>query len=141
MVAKRLTAPARFATARAMNMLRKNYHQGLVLPIALVTSGLSIYATWHLHTLKTDSPIVATRAQAAAWASHEAKAERCLPVSVDIEYNSQGFAAVTGTQGPWFATLRCNQTPAIWWRLALELIGPWAAMTWLARLWFSPTEQ
>ena len=115
----------------------KNYHQALVLPMAAVASGLALLATWNIHTLKEQSPIAPTRAEAAAWASKEAQSRRCLPATVNVEFASQGFPQVTGTDGPWFATLRCQQTPQIYWRWALLIIIPWAVMTLLARLWFA----
>jgi hypothetical protein len=113
----------------------KSYHQGFVLPMAIFASAMAILMTWNQHTLKVDSPIFAAEAQARRWAETDAKARRCLPSTVDVEISAQGFGPVTGN-GPYFATLRCNQHPQIYVRWLAILAGPWIVLTLLARLGF-----
>lgn len=120
---------------------RSGFHLHAVVPVSILCASLATYATWHQHDLKIDSPLFATKAQADQWGERTERERHCLMQSVDYHVQGQGFEPVTGSAGPWFGTLRCNQTPRIYWRLGGIFLLSYLTITLVARIFFPPEKK
>lgn len=121
--------------------LRSGFHIHAIIPVSLLCSLLAILLTWHQHDVKIDSPLLATKVQALAWGDRVAGEQSCLKSSIDYRVQGQGDAAVTGTDGPWFGTLRCNKTPRVYWRIGAMVIVPYLVIAIVGGIFFPPEKK
>ena len=113
--------------------MRHGLMQSAIIPLSLLCTLAAAYPAWNQHDVRETSPVFPTEAAVRAWGQRTATARRCLAISIDLRVTSQADVREDKANGPWFATLRCNQ-PRVAWRMIAILVVPWAAMTLLVFL-------
>jgi hypothetical protein len=101
--------------------------QTILIPLSLLCSAVAFFPARDHHNLLETSPLFETRAAADRWSKGEALGKKCLAWSTDVRTVSEGGGWPTPEAGPWFSTLRCNQSQ-IYWRMAVVFFGPWLIM-------------
>lgn len=104
--------------------------QTVIIPLSLLCSAVAFFPAWNHRNVHETSPIYDTKGAAERWAQGEAKVQHCLDWSVSIEAVSESGGWPTPESGPWFATLRCNQSK-IYSRMVVVMLSPWLAMNFV----------
>lgn len=101
--------------------------QFILVPISLVLSTFLIAAGWGHNSVHEVSPVLGSSEAVQRWIDHEARAQKCLAWSVNVDTVNQDALPTDPGKGHWFTTLRCNRRSIeIQW--AIMFFTPWLIM-------------